>query len=59
LKLAHSEKRMDDLDLLSSKLSNMLQELSKKMYEQPNQSDSESNNTTATDIEYEEVTPNK
>jgi molecular chaperone DnaK len=59
LKLAHSEKRMDDLDLLSSKLNNMLQELSKKMYEQPNQSDSESNDTAATDIEYEEVTPNK
>lgn len=59
LKLAHSEKRMDDLDSLSSELNTKLQELSKKMYEQSNQSDVQSNDTAATDIEYEEVTPNK
>lgn len=59
LKLAHSEQRMDDIDSLSGKLNTILQELSKKLYEQSTPTENQSNETNATDIEYEEVTTNK
>ena len=59
LKSAHSEQRMDDIDSLSNKLNSILQELSKKLYEQSTPTENQSNDTSATDIEYEEVTTNK
>lgn len=59
LKSAHSEQRMDDIDSLSNKLNSILQELSKKLYEQSTPTENQSNDTNATDIEYEEVTTNK
>ena len=59
LKSAHSEQRMDDIDSLSNKLNSILQELSKKLYEQSTPTENQSNDTSATDIEYEEVTADK
>jgi molecular chaperone DnaK len=59
LKSAHSEQRMDDIDSLSNKLNSILQELSKKLYEQSTPTENQSNDTSATDIEYEEVTVDK
>lgn len=59
LKSAHSEQRMDEIDTLSNKLNSILQELSKKLYEQSTPTENQSNNTSATDIEYEEVTADK
>ena len=59
LKSAHSEQRMDDIDSLSNKLNSILQELSKKLYEQSTPTETQSNDTSATDIEYEEVTADK
>jgi len=59
LKSAHSEQRMDDIDTLSNKLNSILQELSKKLYEQSTPTETQSNDTSATDIEYEEVTTDK
>jgi molecular chaperone DnaK len=59
LKSAHSEQRMDDIDSLSNKLNSILQELSKKLYEQSTPTENQSNDTSTTDIEYEEVTADK
>lgn len=59
LKSAHSEQRMDEIDTLSNKLNSILQELSKKLYEQSTPTENQSNDTSATDIEYEEVTADK
>lgn len=59
LKSAHSEQRMDEIDTLSNKLNSILQELSKKLYEQSTPTETQSNDTSATDIEYEEVTTDK
>ena len=59
LKSAHSEQRMDDIDSLSNKLNSILQELSKKLYEQSTPTENQSNDTSTTDIEYEEVTVDK
>lgn len=59
LKSAHSEQRMDDIDSLSNKLNSILQELSKKLYEQSTPTENQSNDTSTTDIEYEEVIADK
>ena len=59
LKSAHSEQRMDEIDSLSNKLNSILQELSKKLYEQSTPTENQSNDTSTTDIEYEEVTADK
>jgi len=59
LKSAHSEQRMDEIDTLSNKLNSILQELSKKLYEQSTPTENQSNDTSTTDIEYEEVTVDK
>jgi molecular chaperone DnaK len=56
LKLAHSEQRMEDIDLLSDKLNTSLQNLSKKIYEESTPVNETTNDAGATDIEYEEVT---
>jgi len=59
LRSANSEQRMDGIDTLSKKLNSILQELSKKLYEQSTPTETQSNDTSATDIEYEEVTADK
>ncbi len=55
LKLAHTEKRVNDLDSLTNELNNVLHPITTKMYEtQPEQENVTSDDSTQ-DVEYEEV----
>ena len=55
LKLAHTEKRVNDLDSLTNELNNVLHPITTKMYEtQPKQENVTSDDSTQ-DVEYEEV----
>jgi molecular chaperone DnaK len=55
LKLAHSEQRMDEIDSLMNSINDVMQNVSKVMYENAN-NQTTNNDTSTTDIEYEEVT---